>query len=219
MTYSHAIYCQQIGLKSLGFDPGPADGLDGPKTQAALRASERARMGSGVKSAGVTVPRPGPNYRAKVRVFGEPGRESALTRVTCPWPLKIAWSGGTRKTLRVHRMIAQPMEEALQALLRAIGIKGVHEYGMDLFGGDYADRKSRAGNATSDHAWGIAVDFNPDANGLWTRWEPGALAANGTRQMSQTIVKIFQRYGFQVGFRRSDGSRRDMMHVAYVDRA
>lgn len=217
MRYSHAIYCQQIGLKALGFDPGPADGLDGPKTQAALRQSAKARLGAGKEAS--MVPRPAPTYRAKVRVFGEPGREAALTRVAVPWTMKIAWGGGTRKTLRVHRMIAEPMSAALAAVLSELGMDGVREYGLDVFGGDYVNRNSRGGDSVSDHAWGIAVDFNPDANGLWTKWEPGALAENGTRQMSQGVVEIFRRFGFQVGFRRSDGSRRDMMHVAYVDRA
>lgn len=32
------IYLQQVGLKSLGFDPGPLDGVDGTKTQAAFTA-------------------------------------------------------------------------------------------------------------------------------------------------------------------------------------
>lgn len=30
-----AVYLQQVGLKSLGFDPGPLDGVSGPKTAAA----------------------------------------------------------------------------------------------------------------------------------------------------------------------------------------
>jgi hypothetical protein len=39
MKYSHRIYIQQAGLKSLGFDPGPLDGIEGALTRAAFRAS------------------------------------------------------------------------------------------------------------------------------------------------------------------------------------
>lgn len=216
MSYDHAIYCQQIGLKTLGFDPGPADGLDGPTTRAALMLSERARFGA--KAGNLPVPRPGPSYRDKVRVFGEPGREEALKRVTLPWPMKIAWGGGTRKTIRMHRLIADQMIAALEEIKSVIGMSGVRRYGLDQFGGDYINRKSRGGNSVSDHAWGIALDLSPSTNGLWTKWEPEKLEPSGHRQISKQVVKIFRRYGFQVGFRRADGSRRDMMHIAYVDR-
>lgn len=211
MSYDHALYCQQIGLKALGFDPGPADGLDGPKTRSALKASAAARLGKS------DVPRPRPTHKDKVRVFGEPGREAALKRVTLPWPMKIAWGGGSRKTIRMHKLIADKMVAALQEILDSKGMDFVREYGLDLFGGDFVNRKSRGSKATSDHAWGIALDLNPEANGNYTTWEPGKPAANGTKQMPQEAVAIFQKHGFQVGFKRDSG-RRDMMHIAFVDR-
>lgn len=219
MSYSHAIYCQQIGLKTLGFDPGPADGLDGPKTRRALKESEKARFGETSKSSLITVPRPAPTYRDKAKIFGPHGRESALERVKLPWSMRIAWGGGVRTTLRLHKLIAGTMIEALSEILEKKGIQWIKAHGLDLFGGDYVNRPSRTGRSISDHAFGIALDLNPEANGLWQRWEPGKKADNGTKQMPREAVRIFQRYGFQVGFRRNDGSRRDMMHIAYVNRS
>ena len=222
MKYSHAIYCQQMGLKTLGFDPGPADGLDGKKTRAALKKSEQARFaasGGGGKKAGGGPPRPAPNYQSKVRVFGSPGREAALKRVTLPWKMKIAWGGGYRTTLRMHKLVANLMISALTEIRDKHGMDYVRKYGLDLFGGDYVNRTARGSSRSkSDHAWGIALDLNPVANGNHHTWKPGAKASNGTYEMPRAAVKIFQKYGFQVGFKRSNGTRRDMMHIAYVSR-
>ncbi|MGB0991703.1 MAG: M15 family metallopeptidase [Akkermansiaceae bacterium] len=224
MPYDHAIYCQQIGLKTLGFDPGPADGLDGRKTRAALSKSEQARFAaSGNKVPAGKLkgmpPRPEPNYQSKVRVFGSPGRESALKRVTLPWKMKIAWSGGYRTTLRMHKLVADLMIMALTEILEKHGMEFVRKYGLDLFGGDYVNRNARGSSRSkSDHAWGIALDLNPVANGNHHTWKSGEKASNGTYEMPRAAIKIFQKYGFQVGFKKSNGTRRDMMHIAYVNR-
>tara|TARA_R110002094_G_C4916009_1_gene211265 strand:+ start:1654 stop:2256 length:603 start_codon:yes stop_codon:yes gene_type:complete len=39
MNYDHSIYLQQVGLKLLGFAPGPLDGQDGRRTRAAFNES------------------------------------------------------------------------------------------------------------------------------------------------------------------------------------
>ena len=221
MQYDHKTYLLQIGLQTLKFDPGPADGLFGKNTKKAFEASRIARFGSKseAQSDGTRPPRPGPTTRDKVRIFGQKGREGALKKVTLPWPMKIVgMPGNTRTTIRAHKLIADLYIEALQDILKTFGIDYIRRYGLDLFSGDFVDRPTRGGSSPSDHSWGIALDLNGDANGNRTTWEPGKKAANGTLQISVALVKTFQKYGFQVGFRRSDGTRRDMMHIAYVNR-
>lgn len=43
MNFDTKTYLAQVGAKSLGFDPGPLDGMEGPKTQAAITAFEAAQ--------------------------------------------------------------------------------------------------------------------------------------------------------------------------------
>ena len=218
MSYCHAIYCQQIGLKTLGFDPGPADGLDGPKTKAALAKSAAARFGSKAeakKADGSRPPRPKPTTADKTRLFGKAG-SPPMTTFKPPYPMEFSWGGPVSK-IGCHKLIAAPLESAL----KEIGDKGaawVKKYGLNIYAGCFNFRRSRGGSGLSDHAWAIAIDLNPDANGNRQTWKPGTKGKNGTYQMPKEAIRIFQKHGFQVGFRQSNGTRRDMMHVAYVDR-
>jgi hypothetical protein len=43
ITDKNIVAGAQEGLRQLGFDPGPVDGIEGPKTRAAVRAFEKAR--------------------------------------------------------------------------------------------------------------------------------------------------------------------------------
>ena len=219
MSYSHAIYCQQIGLKTLGFDPGPADGLDGRKTRNALAESAAARFGSkseAAKSDGNRPPRPKSTTADKTRIFGKAG-SPPMTTFTPPYPMEFSWGGSVSK-IGCHKLITEPLKAALEE----IGNKGapwIKKHGLNLYAGCFNDRSTRGGRTKSDHAWAIAIDLNPDANGNHQTWKPGTRGPNGTLQMPKEAVRIFKRHGFQVGFQQSSGTRRDMMHVAYVDRA
>ncbi len=218
MKYSHAIYLQQIGLKTLGFDPGVADGLDGRKTQAAFIKSRDARFGSPAiaqQDDGSRPPRPKPTTAEKTKIFGRAGKPPMET-FKPPYPMEFTW-GGAVATIGCHKLIAEP----LKAALTEIADKGpvwIRRYGLNLYAGCFNDRSVRGGRSKSDHAWAIAVDINPDANGNHQTWKPGTKGANGTYQMPKEAIKIFQRHGFQVGFRQPNGTRRDMMHIAYVNR-
>ena len=50
------------------------------------------------------------------------------------------------------------------------GESKIRELRLDLYGGSFVKRKKRGGSTWSTHAWGIAVDFDPDKNQLqWGR--------------------------------------------------
>lgn len=220
MKYSHETYCLQIGLKTLGFDPGVADGLRGKKTNKALSASASARFGSkseAIKADGSRPPRPKPTTYDKTRIFGKAG-VPPMAYFEPPYSMVFSWNGKKVNNIGCHKLIAAPLEAAL----KEIGKKGkawIEKYGLDLYAGCFNNRRARGGRSLSDHAWAIAIDLNPDANQNSQTWKPGSKGSNGTYQMPKEVVNIFQRHGFKVGFKTSNGHRRDMMHIAYVNRS
>jgi hypothetical protein len=71
------------------------------------------------------------------------------------------------------------------------------------FGGCYNVRSKRSGNRLSTHAWGIAIDLNPETNGMGRRGD-----------LSAEVVEVFESFGFTWGGRWA-GSGRDPMHFQY----
>jgi len=58
----------------------------------------------------------------------------------------------------------------LSGVLAHYGQAEIRRLRLDLFGGCYNYRRMRGGSAWSTHAWGIALDFDPDRNQLsWGR--------------------------------------------------
>ena len=226
MTYDHATYVLQIGLKTLGFDPGEADGLDGKDTQAALDKSAAARFGSPAKAIAGGVdgypPRPSASAGGKSKVFGKPGVKDGFTPPMAyfppPYPMTFSWGGKVSK-MGCHKLVAAPIQNALSEILETYGINWIKLRGLDLYAGCYNPRKSRSGNAMSDHSWAIAFDFadKRKGNGNKEQWRANSEGRNAV-SMPNEAVAIFRKHGFQVGFQVSTGLRRDMMHIAYVDR-
>jgi peptidoglycan hydrolase-like protein with peptidoglycan-binding domain len=212
MKYSNLIYLIQRGLIADGFSPGKADGLRGAKTSAAYAAFLRSK--EEIKPAGPKAP--SAITAAKNAAFGEAG-SPPMEMFRPPYPMEFSWNGSPVSKIGCHKVIAGPLKAALLDIA-ARGPKWIKEHGLNLYAGCFNNRSVRGGSTPSDHAWAVAIDINPDANGNHTTWEPGKLASNGTKQMPEAAVKIFRKHGFQVGFQRSNGTRRDMMHVAYINR-
>ena len=100
-------------------------------------------------------------------MFGRAGDERSLTNIRLPYVMRIAWEPErTVSTMRCHKMVAEPLTRIFQAALDHYGMEKIREMGLDLYGGCFNDRAIIGGKATSMHAWGIAVDMDPDRNGL-----------------------------------------------------
>lgn len=225
MEYDHNVYLQQVGLKKLGFKVGSLDGLEGSKTCAARAASLKARFGSEKKAAlslDGYAPPPKPTAAARTSVFGRHGTKGgsspSMSYFTPPWAMTFSW-GGKVSRIGCNKVVALPMENAMKEILATYGAAWIKKHGLDVYAGCYNPRKGRGGNAWSDHAWAVAFDFADGRNGnkLHDRWTAAVQGKNGFA-MPNGAVTIFRKHGFQVGFKTGTTTRRDMMHVAYIDR-
>lgn len=225
MKYDHRTYLVQVGLKKLGYDPGPLDGYDGRHTRAAFQASHKARFADHPAGPRRTVhlgypPRPAPTHAGKSKVFGKPGvkggRGVPQAKLTPPFPM--FYEGKRISSIGCHKLIEAPLLAALTELLEVMGLAWIKKHRLNVYIGCYNPRKSRGGSSKSDHSWAIAIDLDPDNNGNHTPWKSGNQGKPGWATMPDEAVSIFRKHGFQVGFKTSHNTRRDMMHIAYVNR-
>lgn len=143
------------------------DGIIGPRTLNALAAA----LGVSV------VPRwpTQQQVRSGQSIFGAPGQEENLTALRPPYTLY--YEGKPLRTIRVHRLIAAHVQQALQEILRHYGSEDIHRLGLELYGGCYNLRPTAGGSSLSMHAWGIALDFSPDANAYRTKRPRASLSS------------------------------------------
>lgn len=106
-----------------------------------------------------------------------------LVRMDLPFPMVTAWKEPDPhtkiiqprpvKATRVHRECAASLGRILNSILRDVYDGDFDELeadGINLYGGLYNYRQIRGGNRLSMHAYGVAIDINPDANPLGTAW-------------------------------------------------
>jgi hypothetical protein len=122
-----------------------------------------------------------------------------LTTVPLPFALTLSWDG-SRQVQRIscHRLLAPTCTDVF-AHIQSAGLQSK----ITSFGGCYSFRSQRTGTKLSTHAWGIALDLNPESN------------AQGTAgNMDAGVVAIFKQAGFSWG---GDwqGRVRDPMHFQF----
>jgi hypothetical protein len=129
-----------------------------------------------------------------------------LVSIVAPYPLRLSWQIGTTvHRLRCHRKVADSLKRILTAIWEACGrnLATVQAARLDLFGGCYEYRRARGGSALSLHAWGAAIDIDPERNGLGVEWRDGA------GMLPRFVIDIFRSEGWTWG---GDFSRPDAMH-------
>lgn len=186
------IAAMQRELTKMGYELGKIDGLRGRMTESALA---RIRSESSTKPASKpALPVIITNDTAKIRTtvlpdfiiprrrihgdmvktYGEPGdanRKNTAGKVRLPFPFVIAWNTSQKVSqFSAHEKAAPVFQSIFENAAKHYGEDAYRSLGLDLFGGCYNARKMRGGVSWSTHAWGVAVDLDPENNQLkWAK--------------------------------------------------
>jgi hypothetical protein len=155
---------------------------------------------------------PADNQSALISFYGNPGSSGpngvAAQLVKVHAPFQMYYDGKPINTVSFHRKAAPALMAALNDIWDACGQdqSKLDKLGVSSTGGTYNPRKVR-GSATkwSNHAFGAAIDLDPDHNGFNT----------GRGKMPQFVIDAFDKQGFRWGGRYK--SRTDPMHFEACD--
>lgn len=186
----------QMRLTAHGFPVGPITGLLTPTTLAALQAFQKRKClpltakadtatVAALKTSASLLPdglsrpvgqapekpatqhAPWPTQSQVPKFFGVVGVNQV--QVTLPYSMILAWDKKiTIGRITLHEKVAASALRALNAIGKAYDADQRRALGLDIFGGALNVRKMRGGDRYSMHSWGIALDFDPERNGLHT---------------------------------------------------
>ena len=127
-----------------------------------------------------------------------------LVTVPLPWKAHASWDRSLRiKSLRVHTRVAASLARIVAHIWAVCGQsqEEIDRLGLSSVGGGYAWRPMRGGGNLSMHAFGAAVDFDPERNGL------GDDTPNFGRPENRWVVDAFTAEGWTWGgiWKRKDG--------------
>lgn len=185
------VAAMQRELSKMGHLSGEVDGDYGPKTASAFYRFNDSKddhespappseageddQGLNIVKPSFTVPRRH-IHAEMVRAYGEPGdknKRNTAGVVNLPFPFIIAWDKSKRVSrFFAHEKAAPVFESIFKNAARHFGEDEYRRLGLDLFGGCYNGRLMRGSKTSwSTHAWGVAVDLDPEHNQL--RWGKG----------------------------------------------
>lgn len=169
----------QLTAIAQNINAGPIDGFWGPQTQYAFETLVHFEnygelpvlWRDWTPPSQVVNQWPEENEAALTSFYGQPCNESSLVLVHLPYTLRLAWDLTTNvNRIRCHQKVADSLLRVLQAVKASYDDERIRSLRLDRYGGCYNPRRKRGGSAWSTHAWGIALDFDPDRNQLqWGR--------------------------------------------------
>lgn len=130
-----------------------------------------------------------------IKKFGVPNQtgKGYLVQIDLPFAMRLAWDKKTLvNRMSCHKDIALPLKNVFKDILDHYGIVKIKELGIDLFGGCFNFRQMRGGTSYSVHAWGLAVDLDPERNQL----KETKKTARFARGEYMPMLDIFYKHGF-----------------------
>lgn len=160
---------EQWILKANNFYTGNIDGLIGEDTRYARSLWDASKNGN-LKDVSTwrdnEVERPEwPKQSQVSNFYGEVGKNQVMLKL--PYTMKVAWEQEKLITeFSVHEKVHDSALRCFTKIADAYNEEERSKLGIDLWGGCLNVRKMRGGSSWSMHAWGIAIDFDPDRNQL-----------------------------------------------------
>lgn len=169
------VAAEQAIYLAAGIPAGPVDGLAGAQTRYAREIWDARRVESWrddedatpilSPAAARTVWPTLAEVRTGRSIFGGPGTRQTMIQLA--YPMRLAWDTDTVVTrMQCHELVAPALDTIWRETLTHYGADGIRALRLDLFGGSYNNRSARGSSKISAHAWGIAVDMDPERNGL-----------------------------------------------------
>lgn len=162
LQVAKALNIPQHDWKSIQLAIGvPADGIPGSKT------AEAIALKLGIKELFKWPTQE--EVRSNTSIFGAPGNKIPLVSVTLPYAMKLSWDSSSSITkISCHKLVAEAVRLIFEETYNHYGEEQIERLGLDLYGGCFNDRSIVGGTSKSMHSWGIAIDLDPDHNGLNT---------------------------------------------------
>lgn len=173
----------QLLARDADVEVGPVDGLWGPQTNYAYDTLQHIDdYGEPPVQWRDSREIPNPNgwpvetEDALTDYYGRPGGSfddpnPPLTTLDLPYRHRLSWDQRQIKTrIRCHERVADSLRRVLTNVKNHYGEERIKELRLHVLGGVFAPRTKRGGSGWSTHAWGIALDYDPEHNQLpWGR--------------------------------------------------
>jgi hypothetical protein len=122
-----------------------------------------------------------------------PTGKGYLTMIKLPYPMRLSWDKSKKVTrMKVNKHVKDNFLNVFNELLQHYGYDELVRLEIDVFGGCFNYRLMRGGSKLSRHSWGVAIDLNPEKNGLNTHVSKSQFAGKEYNKM----MEIFEKNGF-----------------------
>ena len=135
--------------------------------------------------------------------YGQPNNWNDYAKFYPPFQMYLAWNLDQKiKYFYCNKSILTMLNDAFDSLLHCYSDEGIHDLGIDLYGGCFNYRKMRgSSNRLSRHSWAIALDLHPVMNKLRWREDKAVFATDDYKDMMQCFYNAgFINYGVEKGF-------------------